>query len=82
MKAQLTITIDPAFKAELQAFAKAHKQSVSEFITNTLKKSVHPVEREHIKIAPFVMGMTSDLQLPVDAEALDAYIEAMEVKYK
>lgn len=82
MKSQLTITIDPAFKAELQAFAKAHQQTVSEFITNTLKRTVRPVERKHVKISPYVMGMTSDLQLPADIAEIDAYIEAMEEKHK
>ncbi len=82
MKSQLTITIDPAFKAELQALAKARKQSLSEFVANALKRTVRPVERKHVVISPFVMEMTSDLQLPADIDALDAYVEAMGEKHR
>lgn len=82
MKAQLTITIDPALKTELLASAKASKQSVSDFIANTLKRTILVSDRKHVKISPYIMEMTSELQLPVDIEELRPYLENAEKKHQ
>lgn len=80
MKSQLTINIDVSLKEELIAYAKERKQSLSELISGVLKNTVRAGDRKHVTISPYVLEMTSDVQLPTEMNDMDSFIEAMEEK--
>jgi hypothetical protein len=82
MKSQLTIRIDATLKERLVVSAKARKQSVSDFVSGVLRHTVQSDERKHVTVSPYIMEMTSDLQLPADdIDEKDAFIAAMEAKH-